>query len=151
MPSGPLHAALDALAALSVPGIRTNFALDAIPEKLTRAQLPALILAPLVDATRRRKYGEFNMATPSGSQALASYLVTHLLLYKPTNTGLGARSALPSLIDLVDAYAAALRTDSHLGGTLFYPVSYSVFIAPVSFAGIEYHAAQFWHTLTLQA
>lgn len=151
MPSGPLHTALDALAALSVPGIRTNFALDAIPEKITRAQLPALILVPMLDATRRRKYGEFGIASPSGSQGLASYLITHLLLYKAVGSGLGARSSLPGLVDLVDDYAATLRADSHLGDTLFYPVSYSVFIAPINFAGVEYHAAQFWHTLTIQA
>lgn len=151
MPSGPLHTALDALAALSIPGIRTNFAMDAIPEKITRAQLPALILVPMLDATRRRKYGEFGMAAPAGAQALANYLITHLLLFKPVGTGLGARSSLPGLVDLVDAYAGALRTDAHLGGALFYPVSYSVFIAPIHFAGVEYHAAQFWHTLTIQA
>jgi hypothetical protein len=151
MPSGPLHTALDALAALTVPGIRTNFGLNAIPEKITRAQLPALILVPMLDATRRRKYGEFGMAAPSGAQALAHYLITHLLLVKPVGTGLGARSALPGLVDLVDDYGATLRANAHLSGALFYPVSYSVVIAPIHFAGVEYHAAQFWHTLTVQA
>jgi hypothetical protein len=151
MPSpGPFRAALTALAGLNVPGVRHNYGIEALPEALPRGSLPALVLVPMLDSMRRNKYGDFQTAAPSGTQALSSYLITHLLIYAPTGNGIGARSALPGLVDLVDAYAAAISADPHLGGALFYPASYSVYMAPVPFAGVRYHAAQFWHTLTVQ-
>lgn len=147
---GPFRAALNALAALSVPGVRHNYPIDALPEALPRGALPALAIVPMLDTMRRRQYGEFAPAAPAGSPALSSYLVTHLLICTPIGGGVGSRSALPGLVDLVDAYAAAISADPHLGGTLFYPATYSAYIAPVPYAGVRYHAAQFWHTLTVQ-
>ncbi len=148
--SGKFRSALTALSQISVPGVAHNFDLDAIPDKVARAVLPALIVAPTLDATRRRKYGEFQIATPSGATASVNYLVTHLLLYSPIGAGKGVRSSLPGLIDLVDSYANAIRANPKLNGTLFTPTVYSVYIAPISYAGCLYQAAQFWHVFTLE-
>ncbi len=83
MSAGKFRSALTALAGLSVPGVNHNYDIDTIPEKISRAALPVLIVAPVLDDTRRRKFGEFQVATPSGSAALVHYLVTHLLLHTP--------------------------------------------------------------------
>jgi hypothetical protein len=149
MPTPSFRAALDALAAINIPGITRSYALDQIPESLSRSQLPVLILAPMIDTARRRKYSEVEVTAPTHSGVVANYLITHLLLYTPLSGSKGAQSGLPGVVDLVDQYGITLQADPYLGGTLFYPLSYSVFIAPVQYAGIRYHAAQFWHTLSI--
>jgi hypothetical protein len=83
MTAGKFRSALTALAGLAVTGVNHNYDVDAVPEKIARASLPVLIVAPALDDTRRRKFGEFQVATPSGSSALVQYMVTHLLLYAP--------------------------------------------------------------------
>lgn len=147
---GKFRSALTALSQVSVPGVLHSYDVDAVPEKLSRASLPVLIVAPTLDSARRRKYGEFGIATPSGSTALVNYLVTHLLLYTPVGAGKGVRSSLPGLVDLVDNYASALRANAKLGGVLFTPTTYTVYIAPTAYAGCLYYAAQFWHVFTIE-
>ncbi len=83
MSAGRFRSALTALAGVVVTGVNHNYDVDAVPEKLARAALPVLIVAPVLDDARRRKFGEFQVATPSGSSALVQYLVTHLLLSAP--------------------------------------------------------------------
>ena len=150
MSGGKFRTALTALSAISVPGVLHNWDVDAVPEKISRAALPALIVAPVLDEPKRRKYGEFQIASPSGSSALAQYLVTHLLLYTPIGAGKGARSALPGLVDLVDNYALAIRGNPKLGGALYLPTSYVVYVAPVNYGGVAYYAVRFWHTFTVE-
>ncbi len=147
---GKFRSALTALSQISVPGVNHSYDLDAVPEKLSRASLPALIIAPTLDSTRRRKYGEFGIATPSGSSALVNYLVTHMLLVSPIGAGKGVRSNLPNLVDLVDKYADAIRANPKLNGTLFTPTTYTVYLAPLSYGGCLYFAAQFWHVFTIE-
>lgn len=150
MSAGKFRSALTALAGLTVSGVNHNYDVDAVPEKLSRAALPVLIVAPVLDDTRRRKFGEFQVATPSGSSALVQYLVTHLLLYAPVGSGKGARSSLPGLVDLIDNYAVAIRANPKLNNTLYLPTVYNVFVAPVSYGGITYFGARFWHTFTIE-
>ncbi len=150
MSAGKFRTALTALAGLSVTGVLHNWDVDQVPDKVARASLPALLVAPTLDDARRRKYGEFQVATPSGSSALVNYLVTHLLLHAPIGAGRGTRSAVPGLVDLIDNYALAVRADPKLGGALFLPTVYTVYIAPVTYGGILYYGARFWHTFTIE-
>lgn len=150
MSAGKFRSALTALAGLTVTGVSHNLDIDAVPEKISRAVLPVLIVAPVLDEPKRRKYGEFQIASPSGSSALAQYLVTHLLLYAPIGSGKGARSTLPGMVDLIDNYATAIRANPKLNGTLYLPTSYVVYAAPVQYGGVGYYAARFWHTFTVE-
>jgi hypothetical protein len=150
MTAGKFRSALTALAGLTVTGVNHNYDVDAVPEKIARASLPILIVAPALDDTRRRKFGEFQVATPSGSSALVQYMVTHLLLYAPVGSGRGARTSLPGLVDLIDNYAAAIRSDPKLGSTLYLPTVYTVYVAPANYSGITYFACRFWHTFTIE-
>ncbi|MGQ9887520.1 MAG: hypothetical protein ACUVSX_03425 [Aggregatilineales bacterium] len=66
------RAALTALAALSVPGVRHNFDADAVPGWLTRAQLPALLVLPealRTGALFDRSGGGFDDAAFAGGAA----------------------------------------------------------------------------------
>ncbi len=137
MSAGKFRSALTALAGLTVTGVSHNYDVDSLPERLGRASLPVLIVAPVLDDTRRRKYGEFQVAS-------------HLLLYAPVGSGKGIRSAMPGLVDLIDNYALAIRANPKLGNTLYVPTVYSVYVAPVNFGGILYYGCRFWHSMTIE-
>ena len=150
MTAGKFRSALTALAGLTITGVSHNYDVDSMPERVSRAALPVLIVAPVLDDTRRRKFGEFQVASPSGSSALVQYLVTHLLLYAPVGSGKGVHTALPGLVDLIDNYALAIRANPKLNNTLFVPTVYSVYVAPVNFGGILYYGCRFWHSMTIE-
>ena len=121
--------ALSALAGLNVPGVAHNYDISDVPDDLTRAQLPALLVLPGEVSERRlfRERGEgFHALAFSGSARTISYTITHLLLVTPTTDGVGMRSHYPRLIDLIDAYFAALVADVTLGGTLLEPARVTV-------------------------
>ena len=123
------RAALTALAALDVPGVAHNYDLSTVPDQLTRSQLPALLVLP-GEVNERRLFQEhgtgFQTLAFSGGARSISYAVTHLLLVAPTADGVGLRSHLPCLIDLIDAYFAALAEDVTLGGVLLEPAKVTV-------------------------
>jgi hypothetical protein len=144
-----LRSALTNLAALSVPGVAHNYDIDSVPEKVARAGLPCLILLPVVDEGRTKRFGDFKLATPNAAKGLAVYVVAHVLLYAPVGAGRGARSNLPTLVDLVDNYATAIRASPNLGGALFKPTSYVTSLEPVTWGSIRYFGARFWHTLVV--
>jgi hypothetical protein len=150
MSAGKFRSALTALAGINVTGVLHNFDVDAVPEKISRAALPALIVAPVLDDARRRKYGEFQVASPSGSSAVVQYMVTHLLLYAPVGSGKGAKSNMPGLVDLVDNYASAIRANPRLSNTLYQPTVYTVYVAPVNFGGVLYYGCRFWHSMSIE-
>jgi hypothetical protein len=147
---GKLRTALTNLAALSVSGVAHNYDVDSVPEKVARAQLPCLILLPVVDEGRTKRFGDFKLATPNAAKGLVVYVVAHVLLYAPVGAGRGARSNLPGLVDLVDNYATAIRANPNLSGALFKPTSYVVSMEGVTWAGIRYFGARFWHTFVVQ-
>ncbi len=68
----------------------------------------------------------------------------------PIGSGKGVRSSLPTLVDLVDSYANAIRANPRLNGTLFLPTVYTVYVAPVNYGGVTYYATRFWHTFTVE-
>lgn len=123
------RSALTALAGLTVSGVLHNYDVNAVPDQISRAQLPALLVLP-GDVSERRPFRErgegFHALAFSGSARTITYAVTHLLLVAPVTDGAGARSHYPRLIDLIDAYFAALGANVTLGGTLLEPPKVTV-------------------------
>jgi hypothetical protein len=125
----PFRTALAALAALQPAGFNAHFAAEDLPRQLSRAQFPALLVLP-VDTHDRRLFRErgaaFEALAFTGGPKLVTYTVTHLLLIAPADAGFGARSQLPQMADLLDAYFAALAADPTLNGALTAPAQVSV-------------------------
>lgn len=125
----PFCIALAALAGLNPAGVVARFAAEDTPAQLSRAQFPALLVRPFDEQNRRlfRERGEaFEALAFAHGPALVTYTVTHLLLAAPEDAGLGARSHLPLLTSLLDAYFAALALDPTLGGALAAPARVTV-------------------------
>ena len=141
--------ALTSLAALSVTGVSHNFDLDAVPDNIHRGQLPALLVLPVEvedDALfKQRGIGFEAVAFASGPRTV-TYTVTHLLLVAPVNAGVGLRSHLPLLIDLIDDYFATLGADVTLGGALLEPARVRVEPGVYTHGDIDYHGCAFRHT-----
>jgi hypothetical protein len=76
--------------------------------------------------------------------------VTHLLLVAPVSLGRGARSHLPTLIDLVDAYFTALGANVTLGGALLEAARVRVEPGIYRYGGADYHGCAFRHTWVIQ-
>jgi hypothetical protein len=146
----PFRTALTGLASLTVAGITHNYDVDAVPDDLSRAQLPALLVLPGdVGGAKQRGAGFEALAFSSGARTVAC-AVTHLLLVAPTNTGRGARSHLPGLIDLIDAYFTALGANVTLSGALIEPARVQVEPGVFTYGGIAYHGCAFRHTWLIQ-
>jgi hypothetical protein len=111
------RSALTALAGLSVPGVVRNYDIDAVPDDLSRVQLPALLVLP----TTQKSGAGFEAIAFSAGPRSVTYTVAHLLLVAPEEAGRGTRSHLPRLIVLIDAYFSALGADVTLGGLLLEP------------------------------
>jgi hypothetical protein len=147
------RSALTALAALSVAGVTRNYDLDAVPEALARPQLPALLVLPAAaqdEALGRPRSQGFQAVAFSGGPRTVQYGVTHLLLVAPVESGRGARSHLPRLIDLADAYFVALSADVTLGDRLALPAVVRVEPGIYRHGGISYHGIAFQHTWVIE-
>lgn len=129
MTNTPFHSALTALASLQPAGVNACFGVDALPSQLSRAQFPALLVLPF-DGHDRRLFRErgaaFEALAFTNGPKLVTYTVTHLLLAASADAGWGARSHLPLLAELLDAYFAALAADPTLGSALAAPAQVSV-------------------------
>jgi hypothetical protein len=149
---GAFRDALDALASLSVTGVRNSCGIAAVPEEIQRGQLPALLALPL-----ERESGGLFVERGDGLQTLAfsgggttvEVLVTHLLLVAPASAGSGLRTHLPALVVLIDAYFAALRGDLLLGGALAVPPGVQVQPGLFEYGGATYVGCAFRHRWTL--
>ena len=141
--------ALTSLSALSVTGVSNNFDLDVVPDDLSRAQLPALLVLPVEiednELLRQRGQG-FEAVAFGGGPRSVTYTVTHLLLVAPVSAGRGLRSHLPLLIDLIDDYFAALGADVTLGGALLEPTQVRVEPGVFKHSDVDYHGCAFRHT-----
>ena len=136
-------AALDALAGLNVPGVRTHYHLSELPGVLPAADLPALL--PVFPDAAGDDEG-LAALTCDGGAWKAVLNVEHVLLWGPLAAGDAGREALPGLLTLVDATLAALATDGTLGGALHEPLAVTgVLVGPVVWGGVRYHAARFRH------
>ncbi len=146
--------ALSQLAMLRVPGVRNNYDLDELPYSLQRAQLPALVVLP-IELERERLFQQredsLQTATFSGAAKTVNYRLTHLLLVAPTEAGLGIRSHLPRLIELIDNYTAAIAADVTLGDALLAPARVSVEPGNYAYGDREFYGCAFRHGWLLEA
>lgn len=144
--------ALAALAALSVPGVRTAYPLDATPDTVPRGALPALLILPF--ARRDGLFPEsgegFRALAFSGERATVTVTLTHLLLVAPALSGAGLRQHLPALVDLTDAYLSALSADRLLGGSLLEPPHVRIEPGALEHGGVDYIACAFRHRWRLE-
>ncbi|MCY3836584.1 MAG: hypothetical protein OXF83_09160 [Anaerolineaceae bacterium] len=150
------RAALTALAALELPGLRANYDLTELPETLSSAQLPALLTLPGETpdgALSRPLFGNraagFEAQAFRGSAATVTLHPWHLLLLAPLGEGLGLRSHLPRLVDLLDAYLEAIAVDLTLGGRLLEPTQLEVEVGVFPYASVAYHGCRLRHTWKL--
>lgn len=148
--------ALQALAALELPGLRAHYGLAELPETLSAAQLPALLILPgetPEGATRRPLFGEraggFEAPAFRGGAATITLHPWHLLLVAPLGEGFGLRSHLPPLVDLLDAYFVALAADLTLGGRLLEPTQLQAEIGVFPYGGVEFHGCLLRHVWKL--
>ena len=140
--------ALSNLASLNVTGIPHNYDVDAIPETLGRAQLPALLVMP-VDTQddrlfRERGAGFQTVAFASGGRTV-TYTTTHLLLTAPVYGNKGLRGNLPGLIDHIDHYFSAFGADVTLSAALLEPATVQVEPGFFVHGGVEYVGCAFRH------
>lgn len=141
--------ALANLAALDVEGVAYHYSIGAVPESLGRAQLPALLVLPL-DSQEESLFPErgagFQAVAFAEGERTVTYTTTHLLLVAPAENGAGARSHLPTLVSLMDAYFAALAADVRLGDSLLEPAQVRVEPGLFTYGGITYAGCAFRHT-----
>lgn len=149
----PFRSALNQLAALVVSGVAHNYGVDTLPETLHRAQLPALLVLP-GDVTGTALFpargGGFEAIAFSAGAREVTYTVTHLLLVAPVQAGRGARSHLPRVAELIDAYFTTLGSDLTLGGTLLEPTRVEVEPGTFTRGGVTYHGCAFRHWWRVQ-
>ena len=148
------RAALTQLASLEIAGIRNNYDLAELPNALHSAQLPALLVLPIeLERERlfRRREDSLQTAAFSGGAKEIAHSATHLLLVAPGEAGLGIRSCLPRLIDLIDRYTAAIAADVTLGGTLLTPARVSVEPGVYRYGERDYYGCAFRHSWLLEA
>ena len=145
--------ALAQLSALSVSGVRNNYDLDELPLSLHSAQMPALLVMPLeLEADRRFRERKDSLQTAafSGGTQSVYYSVTHLLLVAPSEAGLGLRSHLPRLVDLIDGYTASLSADVTLGDQLLAPARVGVEPGVFPYGERDFYGCAFRHTWLLE-
>lgn len=149
----PFRTALSNLAALAVTGVAHNFDVDSVPDDLSRAQLPALLVLPVEiedDALFKQRSQGFEAVAFSSGPRTITYTLTHLLLVAPVNAGRGLRTHLPLLIDLIDDYFTALGDDVTLGGALLQPAQVRVEPGMFPHGDTDYHGCAFRHTWLME-
>ncbi len=146
------RAALSQLAMLNVTGVRNNYDIDDLPNSLTRAQLPALLVLPIeLERERLFQQREDNLGAVafSGAAKSVNYSLTHLLLLAPTEAGLGIRSSLPRLIELIDSYTAAIAAAVTLDDMLLAPARVSIEPGSFSYGDRNFYGCAFRHAWLL--
>lgn len=145
---GTFQDALAALAALEIPGVARHYALDDVPDRLLRPQLPALIILP-GDLPERRTLGErgggLGAIAFAGAARTVELRVTHLLLVGAVESGFGAQSHLAQVVALIDAYLEVISADLRLGDRLLEPMQISIEPGEFERGGGRFHGAAFRH------
>ena len=149
-------AALSQLAQLSVTGVTHNYSIETVPDVPQRAQLPALLVLPLMpEMQENRMFREtgkgFETVAFSNGLKSITYVVTHLLLIAPVGQSKGLRAHIPLLVSVIDAYFAALCADPVLNDTLMQPARVRVEPGIYTLSGQDYYGCAFRHTWTIQA
>lgn len=147
------RAALSNLSALRVADVQNSYDIDELPHTLSAPQLPALLVMP-IEPHANRLFREpadgLQMVSFSGSAKTVQYAVTHLLLAAPTDSGLGIRSCLPQLINLIDSYMAAVGADVTLDQTLLVPARVGVEPGVFQLDGREFYGCAFRHAWLME-
>ena len=129
--------------ALTGIGTVQSFDLDAIPDKITRAQLPCLILLPEVGGERG-----YRPLTFMGNAGQMVFDATHILFFEET-ANLSARKVLPGLLSQLDNYITAAQAQKFLDTQASPPnqvvITFTVNVNTGSYGGIEYHTLEFKH------
>lgn len=147
------RATLTQLSIMNIKGVRSNYDLDELPNTLHSAQLPALLVMPIeLERERlfRRREDSLQTASFSGGAKAIYHSATHLLLVAPEDAGLGIRSHLPRLIDLIDSYTAAISADVTLGDTLLAPTRVSVEPGIYRYGERDFYGCAFRHSWLLE-
>ena len=148
------RAALTQLSIMNMDGVRNNYDLAELPNALHSAQLPALLVMPIeLERERlfRRREDSLQTAAFSGGAKTIYHSATHLLLVAPSDAGLGLRSHLPRLVDLIDNYTAAMAADVTLGDTLLTPARVSVEPGLYRYGERDFYGCAFRHSWLLEA
>jgi hypothetical protein len=135
------------LAAISVAGVTTSYDVDALPNTLPAADLPALAPA-FPDALGVLAEGEQGLSTLTydGGVWTAVLYVDHVLYWSPAWSEAGLSEALPDLIDAMEAYLAALSADGTLTGALDAELTITrVLPGIVEYAGVKFYGVRFRH------
>ena len=148
-----IRTALTRLASLTVSGVSHNYDVDSLPDSLNRVHLPALLVLPITPPTSKITHtageGFQTMAFSSGPRTV-TVSITHLLLVAPTESGRGVRTHLPKVVDLMDAYCAALAADPLLSSTLLEPAHVQIEPGDFTYGHTTYHGCVFRHTWIIQ-
>ena len=140
----PLQSALDALATLTYPNL-IHYREDALPNTLTRSDLPCLLVLPF--GYLSADYGHaFETIAFNGGAHIVQFSLTHLLLVAPVMSGAGMRSHLLTLIEHIDAYITTLSAHLTLGESLASPLQFSIQPNTYDYGGIRYIGCAFQHT-----
>lgn len=135
------------LAAISVPGVQTSFDLDALPNTLPAADLPALAPAfPEALGLLSEDEQGFSTLTYDGAAWQATLHVEHVLYWSPAWSDAGLSAALPDLITAVDSYLGAISADPTLNGALDRELWISRIVpGVVTYAGVRFYGVRFRH------
>lgn len=135
------------LAAISVTGVATRYDLNALPNALPAADLPALAPAfPESPGTLGEDEQGFSTLTYDGAAWVASLHVDHVLYWSPAWSEAGLYAVMPALITAVDDYLAAIKANGTLGGVLKQELEI-VRVMPgiVEYAGVKFYGVRFRH------
>jgi hypothetical protein len=145
--------ALTNLSNLSVTGVAHNYDIDDAPNALSRSQLPSLLVLPTniqdVRMFKDRGEGLQAVAFANGARTI-TYSITHLLLIGAATGGNSSKQHLPTLVDLIDNYFAALKTDLTLGGALLEPAEVGVELGIYAHGDARYYGCAMRHTWKLE-
>ncbi len=130
-----LSAAIDTLALVSVTGVTKSYGLDDIKRGVAKPNLPALLPLPATGEIGRETFG---IATTSYGE---NHIVRHRLLAALVQTS-NQGPAIGQVVDLIDAYLAAIQVLSAHSGALDVVVDrYEAGL--VEWQGVQYHGCDF--------
>jgi hypothetical protein len=152
---GAFENALDQLAALAVPGMAQHYGHGALPDRIARGHLPALLVIPGdYGAGGASWFGSRAVGFEAGGFTQAAgtltVAVTHLLVTSLAQDGIGMRAHYPRIVALMDAYFAALAGDPLLGGALREPARVAAEPGIVRYASDACYGAAFRHVWVLR-
>jgi hypothetical protein len=147
------QSALTHLANLPVVGVPRHYAVNATPPTITRAHLPCLIVAPIdprQDRFLRNNGAGFVASAFSNGSKSMTVQVSDLLLTTIAESKSALRAHLPALIDHIDNYCTALKSDVLLGGHLAQPTQFSIQIGIFEWEGKAFYGCSFQHQWVIE-